>query len=55
MESYSFKSVEFTYPEGEKKALRNITFTVQQGDFLILWGLQNIPNLLRLLSLGEFR
>ena len=38
MESYSFKNVAFTYPEGEKKALHNITFTVQQGDFLILCG-----------------
>ena len=38
MESYSFKNVEFTYPEGEKKALRNISFTVQQGEFVILCG-----------------
>ncbi len=38
MESYSFKTVEFTYPEGEKKALCNISFTVQQGEFLILCG-----------------
>ena len=38
MESYSFKDVAFTYPEGEKKALHNITFTVQTGDFLILCG-----------------
>ena len=38
MESYSFKSVEFTYPEGEKKALRDISFTVQQGEFVILCG-----------------
>ena len=38
MESYSFKNVDFTYPEGEKKALRNISFTVQQGEFLILCG-----------------
>ena len=38
MESYSFKNVDFTYPEGEKKALSNISFTVQQGQFLILCG-----------------
>ena len=38
MESYSFKNVDFTYPESEKKALRNISFTVQQGQFLILCG-----------------
>ncbi len=38
MESYSFKNVDFTYPEGEKKALRNISFTVQQGQFVILCG-----------------
>ena len=38
MESYSFKNVDFTYPEGEKKALRDISFAVQQGEFLILCG-----------------
>ena len=38
MESYSFKNVDFTYPEGEKKALRNIFFVVQQGEFVILCG-----------------
>ena len=38
MESYSFKNVEFTYPDGEKKTLRNISFTVQQGEFVILCG-----------------
>ena len=38
MESYSFKHVDFTYPEGEKKALRDISFTVQQGEFVILCG-----------------
>ena len=38
MESYSFKNVDFTYPEGEKKSLRSISFTVQQGEFLILCG-----------------
>ena len=38
MESYSFKNVEFTYPEGEKQALRNISFVIQQGEFVILCG-----------------
>ena len=38
MESYSFKNVDFTYPEGEKKALHNISFAVQQGEFVILCG-----------------
>ncbi len=38
MESYTFKNVNFTYPEGDKKALWNISFTVQQGQFVILCG-----------------
>ena len=38
MESYSFKNVDFTYPDGEKKALSNVSFTVRQGEFLILCG-----------------
>ena len=38
MESYSFNNVDFTYPEGEKQALRNISFAVQQGEFVILCG-----------------
>ena len=38
MESYSFKNVDFTYPESEKKALRNISFSVRQGEFVILCG-----------------
>jgi len=38
MENYSFKNVDFTYPEGEKKALRAISFSVKQGEFLILCG-----------------
>ena len=38
MESYSFKHVDFTYPEGEKKALCDLSFTVQQGEFVILCG-----------------
>ena len=38
MESYSFKNVNFAYPESEKQALCNISFTVQQGEFVILCG-----------------
>ncbi len=38
MESYSFKNVDFTYPEGEKKALNHISFTVRQGEFVIFCG-----------------
>lgn len=38
MESYSFKNVDFTYPEADKKALRDISFAVQQGEFVILCG-----------------
>ena len=38
MESYTFKNVDFTYPEGEKKALSNISFTILQGEFVILCG-----------------
>ena len=38
MENFSFKNVSFAYPEQEKKALRNISFKVNQGEFLILCG-----------------
>ncbi len=38
MENFSFKNVSFAYPEQENKALRNISFTVNQGEFLILCG-----------------
>ena len=38
MESYSFEHVNFTYPEGERKALCDISFRVRQGEFLILCG-----------------
>jgi len=38
MESYSFKNVSFTYPEGEKMALSNISFSVKEGEFIILCG-----------------
>ena len=38
MESYSFKNVNFIYPEGEKKALCDVSFTVEQGEFLVICG-----------------
>jgi len=38
MENFSFKNVSFAYPEQENKALRNISFTVNQGEFLIICG-----------------
>ena len=38
MESYSFQSVSFSYPKSEKKALCDVSFSVEQGDFLILCG-----------------
>lgn len=38
MENFSFKNVSFCYPEQENKALRDISFGISQGDFLILCG-----------------
>ena len=38
MESYAFKHVDFTYPEGDRKALCDISFTLRQGEFVILCG-----------------
>lgn len=38
MENFSFKNVSFSYPEQEHKALRNISFEVGQGEFIILCG-----------------
>lgn len=38
MERYSFQNVSFSYPEQEKAALRSLSFTVSDGDFLILCG-----------------
>ncbi len=38
MESFVFKNVSFAYPEQENKALRDISFAVNQGEFLILCG-----------------
>ncbi|MBR5277930.1 MAG: ATP-binding cassette domain-containing protein [Clostridia bacterium] len=38
MENFNFKNVSFTYPKQENKALRNISFSVNQGEFLIICG-----------------
>lgn len=38
MENYRFKDVSFSYPEQEKKALRSVSFSVDQGEFLIFCG-----------------
>ena len=38
MENFNFKNVNFAYPEQENKALQDISFTVNQGEFLILCG-----------------
>ena len=38
MDNFSFKNVSFAYPEQENKVLRNISFEVNQGEFIILCG-----------------
>ncbi len=38
MEIYSFRHVNFTYPEGRKPALCDVTFSVKPGEFLIICG-----------------
>lgn len=38
MENFSFKDVSFSYPEQENKALKNISFKVNPGEFLIICG-----------------
>ena len=38
MENFSFKNVNFAYPEQENKVLHNISFEVSQGEFVILCG-----------------
>ncbi len=38
MESYRFQNVNFTYPESPRRALEQITFSVNQGEFVILCG-----------------
>lgn len=39
MENYIFKNVSFSYPEQEKKALCDISFSIEQGEFVVLCGL----------------
>lgn len=38
MERYTFRNVTFTYPEQEQAALRNLSFSVSNGEFLLLCG-----------------
>ena len=38
MEHYSFKHVNFTYPEGEKKILRDLSFSIARGEFVVFCG-----------------
>ena len=38
MERYSFQNVTFTYPEQKKNALQDVSFSVSDGEFIILCG-----------------
>ena len=38
MEACQFKNVSFTYPEREQKALDNVTFSLEKGEFCVLLG-----------------
>ena len=38
MENYIFKNVSFLYPEQKQKALKDISFSVKQGEFLVICG-----------------
>ena len=38
MENFIFKNLSFSYPEIEKKALDDVSFTVNDGEFIILCG-----------------
>ena len=38
MENYLFKNLIFSYPEVEEKALNHISFSINEGEFLILCG-----------------
>jgi len=38
MENYIFKNVSFFYPEEEQKTLCDLSFSIQQGEFVILCG-----------------
>ena len=38
MENFSFKNVSFAYPEQKNKVLRDISFEISQGEFVLLCG-----------------
>ena len=38
MENYIFKNLSFSYPECEEIALNSVSFSVKDGEFLILCG-----------------
>ena len=38
MENFTFRNVSFSYPERENKALRSVSFAVNQGEFVIFCG-----------------
>ena len=38
MESYTIKNLTYSYPQSEKKVLDNISFSIQQGQFVTLCG-----------------
>lgn len=38
METFEIRNLTFSYPEQEKKALQDISFCVEQGEFLVLCG-----------------
>lgn len=38
METYCFKNINFTYPGEKEKALNNISFSVNEGEFLVVCG-----------------
>ncbi len=39
MENYIFKHINFAYPEQEKRVLRDVSFSINQGEFVVLCGL----------------
>lgn len=39
MENFVFKNVSFAYPEQERKALSDISFSIMQGEFVVFCGL----------------
>ncbi|MDD6225735.1 MAG: ATP-binding cassette domain-containing protein [bacterium] len=38
MEIFSVENLSFSYPNSEKSALKNISFTVNEGDFFLICG-----------------